>query len=314
MSAIDSRTLGARIRLIAAAAILIVLALRLGARPFLDGLVHTDPRALAFALVVTAATTGCSARRWCLIASGLGVGMSFRSAYRSYYRSQFLNATLPGGVLGDVHRGYRHGQDAGAVGRGLLSVAIDRASGQVTQVALAVAAVPLLPTALRGWVLAVLGALMVAGLVLLSLSRARREVAAALTGAWAEVAVLSALAAGGHVLVFLVAARTAGVTASAPHLLALALLVLVASAIPVSVAGWGPREGAAAWAFGAAGLGAAAGVEVAVVYGVMSLVATLPGMLILRAAPNNPVTSAPTANRWIQAKGEPTWTSGPTYS
>jgi hypothetical protein len=64
-------------------------------------------------------------------------------------------------------------------------------------------------------------------------------------------------------------------------LLPLALGVLLASAIPLNIAGWGPREGAAAWVFASAGLGAAAGLEVAVVYGVMSLVATFPGALVL---------------------------------
>jgi bacteriorhodopsin len=54
--------------------------------------------------------------------------------------------------------------------------------------------------------------------------------------------------------------------------------------LPLNVAGWGPREGAAAWAFGAAGLGAAAGVGTAVVYGVMSLVASLPGAVLLLAS------------------------------
>ena len=53
------------------------------------------------------------------------------------------------------------------------------------------------------------------------------------------------------------------------------------AAIPFNVAGWGPREGAAAWAFAAAGLGAAAGATVAVAYGVLALVATLPGAALL---------------------------------
>ena len=61
----------------------------------------------------------------------------------------------------------------------------------------------------------------------------------------------------------------------------LALVVLVAMSIPANVAGWGPREGVAAWAFAAAGLGAGAGVATAVVYGVMSLAAALPGVAVL---------------------------------
>ncbi len=48
-----------------------------------------------------------------------------------------------------------------------------------------------------------------------------------------------------------------------------------------SIAGWGPREGATAWVFAAAGLGAAQGAATAVVYGVMVLAASLPGAVVL---------------------------------
>ena len=93
----------------------------------------------------------------------------------------------------------------------------------------------------------------------------------------------STVAVAGHTVAFLVAARTVGSTASLGELLPLALLVLLAMGIPTNVAGWGPREGAAAWAFGAAGLGASQGVATAVVYGVMVFVASLPGALVLLA-------------------------------
>jgi hypothetical protein len=92
---------------------------------------------------------------------------------------------------------------------------------------------------------------------------------------------VSVLAAAGHVAVFLVAARAAGIDASLTELLPLALVVLLAAAIPLNVAGWGPREGAAAWAFAGAGLGAGQGATVAVVYGLLALVATLPGAVLL---------------------------------
>ena len=69
-------------------------------------------------------------------------------------------------------------------------------------------------------------------------------------------------------------------------------MVLVASALPLSVAGWGPREGAAAWIFGAAGLGTETGLSVAVAFGVVSLVATLPGLLTL-AGGTPPATRSP---------------------
>jgi hypothetical protein len=101
--------------------------------------------------------------------------------------------------------------------------------------------------------------------------------------AWLAIALASALVVGGHVVTFLIAARTAGTTAPPSRMLPLALLVLLAMVLP-SVGGWGPREGMTAWVFGAAGLGAAQGVATAVVYGVMVLVASLPGAAVLVVA------------------------------
>jgi len=97
-----------------------------------------------------------------------------------------------------------------------------------------------------------------------------------------SVAVASALVVAGHVVTFLIAARTAGATAPLSRMLPLALLVLLAAALP-NVGGWGPREGVTAWAFAGAGLGASLGVTTAVVYGVMVLAASLPGAAVLVA-------------------------------
>jgi hypothetical protein len=81
----------------------------------------------------------------------------------------------------------------------------------------------------------------------------------------------------------MIAARTAGSTAPPSQMLPIALLAMGAMVLP-SVGGWGPREGVTAWAFGAAGLGVQRGVATAVVYGVMVLVACLPGAAVLMVA------------------------------
>lgn len=101
---------------------------------------------------------------------------------------------------------------------------------------------------------------------------------------WPGIVLASVLVVAGHTATFLFAARTAGATASTVSLLPLALIVLVVMGIPANVGGWGPREGVAAWVFAAAGFGAAQGVATAVVYGVMALVANLPGVVVLIAA------------------------------
>jgi hypothetical protein len=160
-----------------------------------------------------------------------------------------INATLPGGVVGDVHRGVRHGW------RGVLW---ERGLGQLVQVA--VVGTVLLPGAWRWVGLAVLGVAVVAG---------------------GAVLILSALAVAGHLVIFLVAAESVGVALTPLQLLPVGALVLLGAAIPLNVAGWGPREGVAAWAFTAFGSTAAVGVAVSVTFGVLATVATLPGLLVL---------------------------------
>ena len=230
-----------------------LLVRQLGTGPFVEGLRATSPWAVLVALVVTAGTTWCCALRWSLVSARVvQSGQSrvpLRTAYAAYYRSQLINATLPGGVVGDVHRAVRHGW------RG---VVWERGLGQVVQVALV--GVLLLPGGWRWVGLAAVGLAAVAG---------------------GAVLLLSALAVAGHLAVFLVAAESVGVGLTPLELLPIGALVLLGSAIPLNVAGWGPREGVAAWAFAAFGSTAAVGLTVSVTFGVLAMVATLPGLIVL---------------------------------
>ena len=113
---------------------------------------------------------------------------------------------------------------------------------------------------------------------------------------WIPIATASVIVVVGHATTFLIAARTAGTDASLGQLLPLAMLVLLAMSVPTNIGGWGPREGVAAWVFGAAGLGAAQGVTAATTYGVLVFVASLPGAVVLVIARRHRGTvSAPDA-------------------
>jgi glycosyltransferase 2 family protein len=296
-----SRTAWTWARLVGSALTLAVLIWRLGTGPFLDGVRAVDGRALAAAAGVAMLTTVCCAWRWKTVAGGLGVHLSLPAAVAAYYRSQFLNVTLPGGIVGDVHRGVSHGRDVSDVGRGLRAVAWERSAGQVVQVVLTVVVLLALPSPVHSSMPLVAIAVLVAAFGVLIVARSRpgggrsawarfRDAAAhdihgALLArrAWLGIALASALVVAGHAFTFLIAARTAGITAPPARMLAIALLVMMAMVLP-SAAGWGPREGVTAWAFGAAGLGAQRGVATAVVYGIMVLVATLPGAAVLAVA------------------------------
>ena len=288
------------IRLAVAAGTLAVLVWSVGTGPFLDGLRAVDGWTLAAASGLAALTTMCCAWRWRIVARGLGVDLPLGTAVAAYYRSLFLNVTLPGGVVGDVHRGFSHGRDTSDVGRGLRAVAWERSAGQVVQVVLTVAVLLVMPSPVHAAMPLVALALVAvaAGLALAVRvpsggrsrwarlrSAAARDLRDALLArrAWPAIALASALVVAGHTATFLIAARSAGATAPLSQMLPLALLVMLAAALP-NVGGWGPREGVTAWAFAAAGLGASLGVATAVVYGVMVFVASLPGAVVLVAA------------------------------
>ena len=294
-----TRAFWARVRAFGGAGIVAFLLWRLGTGPFLDGLRLIDGWALAAALGIGALTTVCSGWRWSLVAGGLGVRLPLRTAVAHCYRSVFLNATLPGGVVGDVHRAVRHGRDAGDVGRGIRSVVWERTAGQVVQAVIAMIVLFAFPSPVRSYLPVATALVVVVGLgaVLLAralprsrlsrLPRALRTAKADIRNGllarrnWLGIVLASAVVVVGHLATFLVAARTAGATAPLSRLVPLTLLALLAMGVPANVGGFGPREGVAAWAFGAAGLTATQGVATAVVYGALVLVSSLPGAAVL---------------------------------
>nr|WP_260859503.1 lysylphosphatidylglycerol synthase transmembrane domain-containing protein [Streptomyces cupreus] len=299
-------------------AILAVLLWRLGTGVFIDGLRRIDTTAVLAAVGIGVVTTVFSAWRWQLVARGLRIRLPLGAAVADYYRALFLNAALPGGVLGDVHRAVRHGRSAGDLGRGVRSVVLERVAGQLALVLVGAVVLLTMPSPVRDearhlaplLALAALGALAVVLALRLSRppSRRGRVLLASLEGLpslrnWPGVAVSSVVVLAGHLATFVLAARVAGATASVAVLLPLAVLALLAMSLPLNVGGWGPREGVTAWAFGAAGLGAGSGLAVAVVYGVLCLAASLPGVLVLVVRRRAPY-SAPSTEKYAAKASE----------
>jgi uncharacterized membrane protein YbhN (UPF0104 family) len=278
--------------------VLAVLVWRLGTGPFLDGIRTVNGGALAAAAGLAMLTTVSCAWRWKIVARGLDVELSLPAAVAAYYRSMFLNLTLPGGVVGDVHRGVSHGREVSDVGRALRAVAWERFAGQLVQALLTVVVLLALPSPVRSSMPVVAIAVTAAVLGIIFVARAQpvdarsvwARMRSALTGdireallarrAWLSIALASAIVVSGHAVTFLIAARTAGTTAPLSRMVPIALIVMLAAVLP-NVGGWGPREGVTVWVFSAAGLHAQRGVTTAVVYGVLVLAASLPGAAVL---------------------------------
>ncbi len=270
------------------AAVLAVVVWWAGIDPFVTGVRSLDVGTLLLGAALGVLITVASAWRWRLVARGLGVELPLGRATAAYYRSQLLNSTLPGGVLGDVFRAVDHGREAGDAARGLRSVAWERTAGQAVQGVLAVLVLALLPSPVRPWVPAVLAVLVAGALLLFAAGRTSTTLRADHAGlagqrVWAGVVLASSVTVAGLAATYVVAARAVGVTAPLATLVPLTMLVLLVAAVPANLAGWGPREGAAAWAFAAAGLGADQGIAASVAFGVLVLVASLPGAVVLLA-------------------------------
>jgi glycosyltransferase 2 family protein len=285
------------------AAILFAVLWLFGTGPVLTGLRSLDVWTLALGVALAVPSTVACAWRWHIVSRELGVRVDLAPAVASCYRAQFLNSTLPGGVLGDVHRGVSHGLDAGDTGRGMRAVAWERLAGQVVQAVIVIVVLLIVPSPVRSAMPAVVGALLLvvlAGLLVAwhvpspeppslvgRMLRALRDDVWRLVmvrHTWPGVVIASTVALGFYFATYLLAAHAVGVTASAVTLLPIALLVFLAAGLPLNLAGWGPREGMAAWAFAAAGLGAEQGVATAVAFGAIVLVANLPGLVVLVVA------------------------------
>ena len=215
-----------------------------------------------------------------------------RRAVASCYRAQFLNTVLPGGVLGDVHRGRRarsrrRGRPGGRCGPSAGSGSRGRPSRPSSRCSSCWCCrrpcVPRLPWVLAGLVVVAAAA----GLAVRSargdgrwsrLARTARDdvrLALLVRRSWPGVLVASLVALTGHVATYVVAARAVGVQAARRRRCSRWLLVvLVAAGLP-------PQPGRLGPAGGHGGVGVRrcrgwaprTGVATAVAYGAMVLVA-----------------------------------------
>lgn len=243
-----------------------------------------------------------SAWRWQVTAGRLGQHLSVPRAVAEYYLATAANLTLPGGVAGDAARVARNRGEAGW-GLSAQGVILERFSGQLA----------LFAVALPGWILwsvlihneASVGAgrvllsflvlLVAAGSVLALMMRfgngaARRFIVSfrpaihkvwMTDGQWRIQGCLSLLVVFSYLAVFAISAQAIGQPLPLFALLTLVPLVLLSMVLPVSVGGWGVREAVAGALWPLAGLSAEAGIATSVIYGIVSMIGVIPGVLVL---------------------------------
>jgi len=337
---VTRRTRGFVVRSAVSLSLLASLAVIIDPGAVLDSLRRLRPGWVLAALGVSVLQVTASAWRWRYTAGRLGVELPLRRAVSEYYLASFLNQILPGGVLGDVSRAWRHARVASvrstggeaSLARSLPSVhavILERLSGQVVMIVVAACSAAFLG-GLRAVAVVLAGCLAASFLV----RGVRRHARIPGTASFADNAraafgggalpvqlATSLLVVASYLGVYLMGSRAVGVQTPVAVLVPLVAPVLVSMLLPVTVAGWGVREGAAAALWSAVGLPAHDGVAISVAYGLLVLIATLPGAVIVvltlwrgrdprrtkRRHPDGRRGSAgeapPRASRWAGASG-----------
>lgn len=253
----------------------------------------------ALALIVLSAAIPAVAWRWGLVSRRLGTPLSFPLALRLTYIGLFFGQILPGTVGGDAARGwlaYRAGLPLGAVAS---SIFLDRVMGLIGLSVLVVGAMAWfvgVASAGMAWLPAAVIVALVAGLALL-LALDRLPLPAALRRGRA-LAALGLIPRIRHILWSRAAAAALAVsvavhlaTVLAVSLLAYGLnlpvglfncllvvpIAVLMSTLPISLGGWGVRDGAMVAGFGLLGVGASEALLLSVLFGVILMLAAMPG-------------------------------------
>jgi uncharacterized membrane protein YbhN (UPF0104 family) len=287
--------------------ILLVLLFRLlDSRTTMAALARADLGLVLIGIGIVQAQVMLSSLRWKFTAGRLDLHLPLMRAAREYYVAVFLNQVLPGGVAGDAVRTYRNRtQDAAGENRwraSLRSVVLERAAGQIAFFLIAIggllawpllvpASVPEDVEALVAVPVLVFAAL--AAIVAFAAMRGPKRIRRALTdigpdirnvfvlrGAWLYQAALSLTIVSSYIAVFVVAGAALGVTIPSIGWFTIVPMVLLAMLIPISIGGWGLREGAAAALFPLVGIDASLALAIAILYGLINLAGSIPGLWV----------------------------------
>jgi glycosyltransferase 2 family protein len=272
----------------------------------LELLLAAEPFWLAVAVVALTGQTLLSALRWRLTAGALGQSISVARAIREYYLSQIVNQSLPGGVLGDAGRAVRARHEAGLKRAGQ-AVVFERLAGQLALFAVTAVAVLMVWITPNGivlpdWVLVMvafsaIAVMLMAGMIW-GLSRGANATNTQVRD-WTRAFSLSVLAPAVvsrqvilslgttalNLLAFALCARATGTAMPVTAVMIVVPLILFTMLIPISVSGWGLREGAAAALFPVFGATATEGFAASLAFGLMFLLSTLPGIAVLLLSP-----------------------------
>lgn len=238
---------------------------------------------LAAALAIAVLSIVLVALRWRLLARWLGLALPAALAVRALFLGVFGAQLLPSALGTDLLRGWLVARHVSGVGRIAASVIADRLVALFAVCLLFTLANPV-PKQLPPSYAALLGpaAVLATGAILLVflLGCGQPPRARPLLGALGLALAVHALS----VVVAALAARAYGVDPSLRLWVSVVPLAVIASALPISINGWGVREATIVALAAPMGVSAPEALLVSLTIGALNLIASLPGALVMLRA------------------------------
>jgi hypothetical protein len=287
------------LRLLVTVAILFFILRSIDAPQVWQTLTQASPSLLFAALLLQLGSSIVAAYRWQLVMHNLDFGQTFAFYWRSFFKGLFFNQGLPTSIGGDAlrvldvaGRGFRK-RDA------LYAIVIDRVAGLGALLLLTLFACATNPALLPENLYRLIFLLVAAGLLgllggyvagkhawfkpyprLAMVQLLADRLHQAVSAHRLQLLVSSLLVPALALLGFFATGRALGLPYDAMTYFAIVPLALVLSIIPVSIAGWGVREGAMVGLFSLIGADKTAVLMMSLLYGIMLIVVSLPGLVV----------------------------------
>ena len=236
-----------------------------------------------------------SAYRWMYISRQTDLDISFLSSLKFYYISTFMNNILPGGIVGDIFRIYYHADNKNEIfkiSKSLQSVIFERLSGQIMLLVFFISSLSLYFILNQKYVAFLY--LFLPLLIIFSIFKYLFKIKLnkyirnrkygenffkIFTGEvfWRHI-ILSFFVVISYIFIYIVSAVSLGISIDYFAFLVFSPIVLFSMTLPVSIGGWGVREVTALLISFLLGLSASLSITVAIMYGVLNLICSLPGL------------------------------------
>lgn len=313
---ITRRRIGVFLKIVISVVLVWALMRAVGAEGAMERMLDVHPGWLAVAIGLGCGQMLIGVLRWRAVLSALKTQMALGSLFRFMYIGAFFNQTLPSSVGGDAVRGYMAYRAGLGLRPAVNSVLLDRIATVLALVVLVAAMMPFVVITGEGgawfsravWIILILalggtGTLMLLDRLPQGLQRYRLVAGMSVLAADLRRTFLHPIhmpllmfwSVLGHVNLSMIIFSLAvglGVEISLTQCLALFPPVLLAQTVPISVAGWGVREGAMIAMFALAGVGAESTLAVSILFGLVMVVISMPGGLVWLASDTKTIKDA----------------------